>query len=78
MTRLPPASPRGLFARIAFWIGRRKLGKVPTPMTVAANHPRVLRGHIDMERAHMAARTVDAEVKMLVCLRAATLVGCPF
>ncbi len=78
MTRVAPAHPKGLFARLVFWTVRRKFGTVPTPVAVAAHHPRVFRGYIEMERALASARTVEHGIKDLVSLRAATLIGCPF
>ncbi len=78
MSRIQPVERPGLLTRVVFWFTRRMLGKVPTPMRVAANHPKVFRGYVEMERALMAAKTLDIGVKRLVSLRAATRIGCPF
>ena len=78
MSRIPPSRPRGLFARLVFWLTRRMLGKVPTPLRVTANHRALLTGTVFMERGQSKASELPAAIKSLVSLRVATLVGCPF
>lgn len=71
-------SSAGLFARVVYFLTRRRLGKVVKPIAVFAHHSRLLRGIVHMELAHEAARSVDPVIKALVQIRAATLIGCPF
>lgn len=78
LTRIPVSPARGLFARLVFWILRRKLGSVPTSIQVVAGHADVFQGQILMERSQLKASSLSPALKDLVQLRAATLVGCPF
>lgn len=78
MPRIAASSPRGLFARLVFWIARRQLGKVPTSLTVVAHNKQIFKGHVNMERAQLGAKHLDRNLKDLVSLRVATLIGCPF
>ena len=78
MSRIKPSRPRGLLARLVFFFSRRMLGKVPTPVRVAANNPAILSGHAHMERAQQKAKTLPPALRSLVSLRVATLIGCPF
>jgi hypothetical protein len=71
-------SQTGLFARIAYWMTKRKLGKVILPIKITAHHPRLLRAMGGMEMGQEAARTVDANLKILASIKVASLVGCPF
>lgn len=72
-----PARP-SLLARLAYWFTKRKVGRVILPVQVAANHPRILRGHAGMEMALLAVKSVDERLKALAQLLVATHVGCPF
>lgn len=70
--------PQGLLQRIAFWFSKRYLGKVVTPLKVMARHPKVLAANLALERKLLAANTLPEELKHLVVLRVAQLIGCPF
>jgi hypothetical protein len=72
------ASNAGLFVRIAYWFTRRRLGRVITPIKIAAHHSRLLRAVGAMEMGQEAAKSVDAPLKMLAEVKVAMLVGCPF
>jgi len=72
-----PAKP-GLLARVAYWMCRRRIGRVVAPIRIHAHHPRLLRGLAGMEMAQEAAKSVDPLLKALVQLLAAQRIGCPF
>jgi hypothetical protein len=84
MARIAGAEPQrmgilsGSFVRFIYWLTKRKVGKVVTPVRVTSNHPRILWGYGQMEQALLASKSVDHTLKGLAELRAATLVGCPF
>ena len=67
-----------LLARAAFFLTKRKVGRVIRPVRVHALHPRVLFGYGQMELAQEKARKVPAAVKSLAQIRVAMRVGCPF
>jgi len=67
-----------LFTRFAYWMTRRKIGRVVVPMKITAHHPRLLRAMAQMEMGQQAAHSVDGKLKALAEIKAATLVGCPF
>jgi len=69
------ASP---FARFVFFMSKRRLGRVITPLRVTAHHPRLLRGYAHMELAQQAARSAPASLKALVDVHVARMIGCPF
>ena len=69
---------RSIFARLVFFISRRKLGRVIRPIRVHALHPRIFSGYGRMELAQQRANKVPAHIKSLAQIRVATRVGCPF
>lgn len=73
-----PANKAGLYARFAYWLTRRKLGRMLEPITITAHHPRLLRAMGGMEMGQAAAHSVDAQLKTLVQIKVAMLIGCPF
>ncbi|MFZ1050400.1 MAG: hypothetical protein WBP65_18840 [Candidatus Sulfotelmatobacter sp.] len=84
MARIAGASPsqgglfRRLLVRIIYSLTKRKVGRVVMPVQVTAHHAKILWGYGQMERSQASSNLVDAKLKGLVQLRAATLVGCPF
>jgi hypothetical protein len=68
----------GLFVGLVYWLTRRRLGRLITPVQITAHHPRLLRAVGAMEMGQAAARSVDASLKMLAQIKVAMLVGCPF
>lgn len=66
------------FTRFAFFMSKRKLGRVITPIKIMAHHPRLLRAYAHMELGQEAAHTVDAQLKALVQVKIAMSIGCPF
>jgi hypothetical protein len=84
MPRITGADPRaqsllaGLWTRLVYWLVRRRLGRVPSATTVAAHHPGVLWGSLNMTVVLDGERRVPAALKTLAQVRTATLIGCPF
>ena len=68
----------GLMARFSYRYAERRLGKVPTPLTVVAHHPWIFRGYGAFEFSLERARLVEHRLKSLASIKAATLIGCPF
>jgi len=71
-------SQASLTTRLAYRFARRRLGKVPEPLTVVAHHPWVARAYGAYEMAFERARLVDRRLKVLAQIKAAALIGCPF
>ncbi|HLZ41337.1 MAG TPA: hypothetical protein VKQ11_10260 [Candidatus Sulfotelmatobacter sp.] len=84
MARIPsaPANQGGplrrLFVGLVYWLTRRRLGRLITPVQVTAHHSKILWGYAQMEQSQAGSHRVDAKLKGLAELRVATLVGCPF
>jgi len=76
--RIAPPRRRGLVARVIFFLTRRKIGKVPTPMRVMAHQPALLMGYARMELAQMKMSRVPGSLKALASIRTSTLLGCPY
>ena len=72
------ANEAGIFTRFIYWMTQRKLRRVVLPLKVTAHHPRLLVALGQMEMGQAAAHSVDAKIKALAGIKAATLVGCPF
>ena len=68
----------GLFTKFAFFMTKRRLGRVITPIAITAHHPRLLRAYAHMELGQEAAGSVPAQLKALVTVKVAMMVGCPF
>lgn len=68
----------GLFVRLAYFLTKRKVGRVVTPIKIVAHHPRLLRALAHMELGQEAARTLSPQLKALVQVKVAMLVSCPF
>ena len=73
-----PAGRAGFLVRFAYRFSKRLVGKVATPLTVAAHHRWIFRAYGGYEFALGRARLVDAKLKVLASIKAAALVGCPF
>lgn len=73
-----PESRAPWFVRLAYRYARRRLGKVPEPVTVAAHHTWIFGGMGAYEMALERSRLVDAKLKALAGIKSAALVGCPF
>ena len=66
------------FTKFVYWMTKRKAGRVIVPTQVTAHHTRLLRAMGEMEMGQAAAKAVDATLKELASIKAATLIGCPF
>jgi hypothetical protein len=80
MARIPGVEKQqaGWFIRFAYRAIEKKIRRVVLPLKIAAHHPRLFRAVLSMERGQAAAQTVPADLKTLVQVKAAMLVGCPF
>ncbi len=68
----------GMFVRLVYFMTKRKLGRVVTPVKITAHHPRLLRAYGHMEMGQEAATTVPSQLKMLAQVKVAMQIGCPF
>ena len=80
MARIDGVSPNdaSLFTRFAYFMTKRKLGRVITPIKINGHHPRILRAMAHMEMGQDAARTVEPRLKALVQIKVAMIIGCHF
>jgi hypothetical protein len=74
---VPLERARGV-ARIVYRMARKMLGRVPEPLTIAAHHDAILKAYTGYEFFLARARRVDAKLKALAQIKAASIVGCPF
>jgi AhpD family alkylhydroperoxidase len=71
--------PKGLFVRFAYWMCRRRLGKVVTPLkAVYARIPRTLLVEYGIMRALEGGLSLDRELQFLVQHQVARINGCGF
>ena len=77
--RLEPIErPKGLLVRIAYWISKRQLGAVMTPMKVIyARVPRLLRTTLSILGAERSL-SLDPALKLLIGSQSSLLNGCGF
>ena len=73
-----PAQRAGRLVRFAYWLSKRRLGKVAEPLEVAAHHRWIFRAYGAYEFALERARLVEPRLKALAGIKAAALIGCPF
>jgi len=84
MARIGGADPneqgflQSLFTRIIYRLVKRKVGRVVTPVKIAAHHGKILWGYGQMEQSLLSSHLLDSALKDLAQVRVATLVGCPF
>ena len=76
--RIQGAPERGPMRKIAYRMTRKRLGRVPEPVAVAARHPAIFAGMGAFETALERAKKVSHRHKALGELRAAMVVGCEF
>ena len=69
---------QGTFTRFVYSLTKRKVGRVVTPVRLAAHHSKLLWGYGQMEQSLLGSHLVEEPLKNLGELRVATLVGCPF
>lgn len=73
-----PPGKQGFLARTIFGMARKRLGKVPEPMTITAHHSTFFKGYVALEYFLDKSRLVDLRLKMLAQIKVSTLIGCPF
>ena len=80
MARIPGVekAKAGWWTRIVYGMVRKRLGKVPEPLEIAAHHPWMFRGVGAFEYMLAHAKLVDAKLTALAGLKASSLVGCPW
>lgn len=66
----------GWLARIGFWFARRKVGKVPVPMTIAAHNPAVFRAYAGFEMGIQKARATSEHLRAIASVKTSSMVGC--
>jgi hypothetical protein len=68
----------GLFARVVYWMTKRRFGHVLEGVKIAAHSPRLLQAVGRMEMALPKINSVDPVLVSLAEINVATLIGCPF
>jgi hypothetical protein len=71
-------SEAGWIAKLIYWALKRRIGRVSRSKMLAAHHTGTLQASTWMDAVCASARTVPGQLKELVQLEVATLVGCPF
>jgi alkylhydroperoxidase family enzyme len=75
----PIEKPKGILMRIAYWMTRRQLGKVMTPMKVVyPRMPGVLRLSYEIQKFELKGIRLEPALKFLVVTLAAQINGCGF
>ena len=80
MSRLSDHAARrpGLFARIVYFVARRRLGRVPQPLKVLVGNGALMAAVGAFETGLEKSTRVPDRLKSLAQLRVALLVDCPF
>lgn len=79
MRLTPIEKPRGLLMRLAYWMSRRQLGAVISPMKVGyARCPRIARTGFSIVRTMESGLSLDRELVLLVTTQSSLLNGCSF
>ncbi|HRI64312.1 MAG TPA: hypothetical protein PK156_08735 [Polyangium sp.] len=78
MARMEGVLPEraGWFARLGYFFARKKIGRVPDPMTIYAHNPWVLCAYGNFELGMEKASRVDKRIKALASIKAGSIVGC--
>ncbi len=75
----PIEKPKGLMMRIAYWMTRRQLGKVMTPLkVVSARMPGSLRLSYEIQKFQMKGIRLEPGLHFMVATLAAQINGCAF
>ncbi|HUO35740.1 MAG TPA: carboxymuconolactone decarboxylase family protein [Candidatus Acidoferrum sp.] len=75
----PIEKPKGLMMRFAYWMTRRKLGKVITPMKVVyPRMPGILKVGYELQKFEMNGIRLEPQLKFMVTMLAAQINGCAF
>jgi len=79
MARLAPATHRSLATRFCMWMMRRMFGRDLRPYPIAAHAPRMVPALTIMNALfETGGWAIDANLRKMVHLRVATLIGCVF
>lgn len=80
MAHLEPVPPAraSLFVKLAYWIAKRKLGRVPTPVGIMAHHAATLRATAAFELLTEKPTVLSLRLRELAVLKTATIIGCRF
>ena len=73
-----PARGAGIFVRFVYWMARRRVGRIPTPLAIMAHNRSVLAAVGGFEIGLERSTAVDVKLKELAMIKAASLVGCRF
>jgi AhpD family alkylhydroperoxidase len=73
-----PTGRAGLVARYVYRETRKRMGKVVEPVAVTAHSPMILAGYGTLELAVERSDRLDARLKAMGALKAATMTGCDF
>jgi len=78
MSRMQGVLPEraGLFVRIVYWLARKKVGRVPDPMTMYAHNPWVMVAYGNFEMGFDRASRVEKKLKVLASIKAGSIIGC--
>ncbi len=75
----PIEKPKGLMMRIAYWMTRRQLGKVMTPLkVVSARMPGSMRLSYEIQKFQMKGIRLEPGLHFMVTTLAAQINGCAF
>ena len=79
MARIAPATQRGLATRFCMWAMRRMFGRDLRPYLIAAHAPRLVPGLTLMNGVfETGGWAIEPNLRKLIHLRVATLIGCVF
>jgi AhpD family alkylhydroperoxidase len=75
----PVARPRGLLLRVAFWMARRRFGRVPTPFRVVyARAPKLAPISYQIARVLEGGLSLEPELVLLLMTHVSQQNGCGF
>lgn len=80
MTRIKGVEPgeASFLTRVAYWMTKRDMGKLPEAVKIAAHSKRLFRGMAFMEMAQQKFDAAPKDLVALVEIKVATMIGCPF
>ena len=80
MPRIEPIDDQraGLLAKLAYFLARRRVRRVPSFLRIVAHSANLLAGYGAFELFLERARAVEPRLAHLAALRVASLVGCAF
>ena len=78
--RIPPVpNPRSLVVRIAYWMSRRQLGKVPTAFQVIyGNAPHLARATYGIVQTMEKKLSLEEDLRLLITTQSSLINGCTF